>query len=80
MNIDRKGAPKDDSEDNLRPEYEPEELAKLLKTAVRGKYVEQYRKGTNVVKLAPDVSVAFPTEEAVDAALRKVMAEQKVAT
>ena len=33
----------DNDEDELRPEYD---LATLLKGAVRGKYVEQYRQGT----------------------------------
>src|SRR2546430_15180542 len=46
-----------DIEDELRPEYD---LTKLLKGGVRGKYVERYRAGTNVVLLAPDVAQAFP--------------------
>jgi hypothetical protein len=57
-------------EDELRPEYD---LTKLLKGGVRGKYVDRYRAGTNVVVLAPDVAQAFPTEEAVNEALRLVM-------
>ena len=54
----------------MRPEYD---LAELLKGGVRGKYVERYRAGTNVVLLAPDVAQAFPTEDAVNEALRLVM-------
>jgi hypothetical protein len=57
-------------EDELRPEYD---LTELLKGGVRGKYVSRYRAGTNVVVLAPDVAQAFPTEEAVNEALRLVM-------
>jgi len=57
-------------EDDLRPEYD---LAQLLKGGARGKYVERYRAGTNIVRLAPDVAQAFPTEEAVNEALRLVM-------
>lgn len=57
-------------EDELRPEYD---LTKLLKGGVRGKYVDRYRAGTNVVVLAPDVAQAFPTEEAVNEALRLIM-------
>jgi len=57
-------------EDELRPEYD---LKELLKGGVRGKYVERYRAGTNVVVLAPDVARAFPTEEAVNEALRLVL-------
>jgi hypothetical protein len=57
-------------EDELRPEYD---LTKLLKGGVRGKYSDRYRASTNVVVLAPDVAQAFPTEEAVNEALRLVM-------
>src|SRR5437879_9059102 len=59
-----------DIEDGLRPEYD---LTKLLKGGIRGKYVARYRAGTNVVLLAPDVAQAFPTEDAVNEALRLVM-------
>jgi len=45
---------------------------------VRGKYVERYRAGTNVVLLAPDVAQAFPTEDAVNEALRLVMRMAKI--
>ncbi len=58
------------TEDDLRPEYD---LSQLLKGGVRGKYVERYRAGTNLVRLAPDVARAFPTEEAVNEALRLVL-------
>jgi hypothetical protein len=57
-------------EDELRPEYD---LTKLLKGGVRGNYADRYRAGSNVVVLAPDVAQAFPTEEAVNEALRLVM-------
>jgi hypothetical protein len=56
-------------EEDLRPEYD---LAKL-KGGVRGKYLERYRQGTNVAFLAPDVRAAFPTDEAVNKALRSLM-------
>ena len=56
--------------DDLRPEYD---LKTLLKGGVLGKYADRYRKGTNLVLLAPDVARAFPTEEAVNEALRLVM-------
>ena len=64
-----------DIEDELQPEYD---LRELLKGGVRGKYVEQYRAGTNVVLLAPDVAQAFPTEDAVNEALRLVMRISKI--
>jgi hypothetical protein len=64
----------DDSpdEDDLRPEYD---LAQL-KGAVRGKYLERYRAGTNLALLAPDVRAAFPTDEAVNQALRSLIQGQ----
>jgi hypothetical protein len=56
-------------DDDFRPEYELSEL----KGGVRGKYFERYRKGTNLALLAPDVRVAFPTDEAVNDALRSII-------
>ena len=57
-------------EDDLRPEYD---LTELLKGGVHGKYAERYRAGVNLVRLEVDVARAFPTEEAVNEALRLVM-------
>lgn len=37
---------------------------------VRGKHAEQYKAGSNVVMLAPEVAKAFPTSESVNDALR----------
>ena len=56
-------------EDDLRPEYD---LSKL-KGGVRGKHLESYRAGTNLALLAPDLRAAFPTDEAVNQALRSVL-------
>ena len=61
--------------DELRPEYD---LRELLKKGVQGKYAERYRQGTNLVLLAPDVADAFPTEEAVNDALRLVIQLRKL--
>ena len=52
--------------DELRPEYRRGDLG----TGVRGKYFKFFRSGTNLVLLEPDVARAFPTEEAVNSALR----------
>jgi hypothetical protein len=60
------------AEDDLRPEYDPSEL----KGGVRGKYLERYRSGTNLALLSPDVRAAFPTDEAVNRALRSLMQGQ----
>lgn len=56
--------------EQLRPEYD---LARLLRNGVQGKYAGRYREGTNLVLLAPDVAKAFPTEKAVNEALRLVI-------
>ena len=58
-----------DFEDDLRPEYD----FSRIKGGVRGKYVERYRTGTNIVLLDPDVAEAFPTSKAVNEALRLLM-------
>jgi len=55
--------------DELRPEYKREDLGQ----GVRGKYLEEYRKGTNLVLLSPDVAKVFSTEEAVNEALRSLI-------
>lgn len=56
-------------EDDLRPEYD----FSKMKGGVRGKYVERYQAGTNIVLLDPDVAQAFPTSEGVNEALRLLM-------
>ena len=61
---------KDD--DDLRAEYDPSEL----KGGVRGKHFRRYQAGTNLVLLAPDVRAAFPTDEAVNQALRSLILNQ----
>jgi hypothetical protein len=53
-------------EDELRSEYDFSQL----KGGIRGKYVERYQNGTNLVLLDPDVAEAFPNAEAVNEALR----------
>ncbi len=59
-------------EDNLRDEYDPSEL----KGGVRGKHFERYQAGMNLALLAPDVRAAFPTDEAVNQALRSLIQTQ----
>ncbi|HYO64348.1 MAG TPA: hypothetical protein VER08_12005 [Pyrinomonadaceae bacterium] len=53
-------------EDELRSEYDLSRLA----GRTRGKYVERYREGTNVILLEPDVAAAFPDADSVNEALR----------
>lgn len=55
--------------DDLRPEYD----FRKMSGGVRGKYAERFRAGTNLALLSPDVAHAFPTDEAVNAALRTIL-------
>jgi len=56
--------------DELRPEYKREDLGQ----GIRGKYFESYKEGTNLILLNPDVAKVFPTEDAVNKALRSLIA------
>ena len=60
--------------DAIRPEYD----FASMKGGVRGKYVNEYRAGTNLVLLDPEVARAFPTDAAVNQALRAVLSVTKV--
>ncbi len=62
-----------DKTENLKDEMRPEYDILKLKGRVRGKYVERYRAGTNLVLLDSDVQEAFPDAEAVNEALRLLM-------
>jgi hypothetical protein len=53
----------------LRAEYD----FATMRGGVRGKYVERYRAGTNLALLEPDVAEAFPTDDAVNEALRTIL-------
>jgi hypothetical protein len=59
----------DELEDELRPEYD---FATMV-GGVRGKYVERYRAGTNLVLLEPEIAQAFPTDASVNDALRLLL-------
>jgi hypothetical protein len=63
--------------DDLQPEYD---LRTLLQGAERGKYVERYRAGTNLVLLDPDVAKVFPDEKSVNEALRLVIELTKISS
>jgi hypothetical protein len=58
-----------DKSEEMRPEYRREDLGR----GVRGKYLENYRGGTNVVLLSPDVAKVFTSEELVNEALRHLI-------
>ena len=55
--------------DDMRPEYD----FANMKGGVRGKYARRARAGTNIVLIEPEVADAFPTEQAVNEALKGVL-------
>ncbi len=55
--------------DEMRPEYRRDDLT----TGVRGKYLNSYRAHTNLVLISPEISKVFPTDEAVNDALRALI-------
>lgn len=61
--------PSSADEDELRDEYDLSRMTVVPK----GRYAPHRRAGKNVIVLAPDVAQAFPTDEAVNEALRLVM-------
>ena len=56
-------------EDELLAEYDFSQRS----GGVKGKYVERYRAGTNLVLLDSDVAQAFPNDQAVNEALRMLI-------
>ena len=58
-----------EEDDDLRPEYDFSSLS----GGVRGKYFRRFQSSTNIVRLEPDMAKAFPTDEAVNEALRTVV-------
>lgn len=66
-------ASKPDRTDDLLPEYDFSSMA----GGVRGKYYQRYRAGVNLVLLDPEVAKAFPTDRAVNEALRTIMRATK---
>jgi hypothetical protein len=56
-------------DDDLQPEYD----FGSMKGGVRGKYVARLRKGGNLVLLEPEVAEAFPSDAAVNEALRGIL-------
>ena len=55
--------------EEMRKEYRWEDLGK----GIRGKYSDEYEKGTNLVLLSPDVAKAFPDDASVNEALRSLI-------
>ncbi len=57
-------------DEEMRAEYSRADLGPL----VRGKYAVRYAKATNVVVIDPALTKAFPNNEAVNGALRGLLA------
>jgi hypothetical protein len=56
-----------EKEEKMRPEYD-------FSAGIRGKYVDRFRSGTNVILLEPDVAEALPDSKSVNGALRELLA------
>ena len=69
----KKAKPKDDE---MRAEYRREDLGPL----VRGKYAARYAKCTNIVVIDPKLTKVFPNSDAVNDALRNLLAIASKAT
>ena len=54
---------------SMLPEYD----FASMKGGVRGKYVKRLRSGSNLVLLEPDLAAAFPSDAAVNKALRAAL-------
>ncbi len=54
------------SNDDIADEYD-------FSQGVRGKYVDQLKRGSNVVVLEPDLAERFPNDQAVNEALRELL-------
>ena len=62
--------------EEMRAEYKREDLGK----GVRGKHLAEFKKGSNLVLLTPELSKIFPTNEAVNAALISLIGIARSAT
>lgn len=62
--------------EEMRAEYRREDLGK----GVRGKYFADFKKGSNLVLLTPELAKIFPTNEAVNAALSSLVGVARSAT
>ena len=61
------------SGDELRPEYKRSDFG----TLVRGKHAQRVAEASNVAVLEPQVARAFPTDDAVNKALKGLLRGRK---
>ena len=62
--------------EEMRAEFRREDLGK----GVRRKHVDEFKKGSNLVLLTPELAKIFPTNEAVNAALNSLVGVARSAT
>ncbi|MBI3523391.1 MAG: hypothetical protein HY066_02495 [Betaproteobacteria bacterium] len=62
--------------EEIRAEYLRDDLGK----GVRGKHYAEFKKGSNLVLLTPELSKIFPSNEAVNAALNSLVGVARSAT
>jgi hypothetical protein len=68
----KKKTDKQGRRDDVRREY-----AFSKRSGLRGKYIQRYRAGTNLILLSPDVAEHFPDERSVNKALRTLIQSAK---
>lgn len=62
--------------EEMRAEYRREDIG----NGVRGKHHAEFKKGSNLVLLTPELSKIFPNNEAVNAALNSLVGVARAAT
>lgn len=62
--------------EEMRAEYRREDIGK----GVRGKHYAEFKKGSNLVLLSPELAKIFPNNEAVNAALNSLVGIARSAT
>ncbi len=60
------------NKDEVRQEYSRKDLG----AGTRGKYHDDYREGTNIVILDPNLAKAFPDSKSVNQALREYLQQR----
>lgn len=69
----KKTAKRDSASAEMRQEYD----FGAMSGGIRGKYHRRFQEGVNVALLDPEIAKAFPTDDAVNEALRTVLRAAK---
>ena len=62
------------ADEEIRTDYD----FRKMKGVVRGKYADAYKENLRIVRLAEDIASAFPTEAAVNDALREYLRDRAI--